>query len=121
MSPADTHSVPVTAGEPATSKTGAPANYRPTWLPDSTRVAFLSSDGERTRLAPGGRDRRAATESLMDLGPESCVTAPPPLRQRLLDFRLSPDAGVVAFSDVDPDDGTAPLFRRRWAAAKSFP
>jgi Tol biopolymer transport system component len=53
MRPTDARSVPVTTGEPTTSKPGAPANYRPTWLPDSARVAFLSSDGERTRLRVG--------------------------------------------------------------------
>jgi Tol biopolymer transport system component/DNA-binding winged helix-turn-helix (wHTH) protein len=121
MSPADAHSVPVTAGEPATSKPGPPANYRPTWLPDSTRVAFLSSDGERTRLRMADVTSRR-TESLMDLGPEIVRDGPPrPSINAMLDFRLSPDAGVVAFSDVEPTTGLRRLFRRQLGGSEILP
>src|SRR4029077_6937806 len=82
-----------------------PANYRPVWLPDSARVAFLSSDGQRTRLRVADVTSRR-TELLMDLGPER----PRDPAQRTvvngaLDFRVSPDARVVAFSDVEPATG----------------
>jgi Tol biopolymer transport system component len=121
MSPADARSVPVTTGEPTTSKPGAPANYRPTWLPDSARVAFLSSDGERTRLRVADVTSRR-TESLVDLGPEIPRDAGRrPSVNAVLDFRLSPDADVLAFSAVEAATGLRRLFRRRLDADEAVP
>ena len=112
MSAADGRAVPVTTGEPAITKPGPPANYRPTWLPDSSRVAFLSTDGQRTRLRVADVTSRR-TEVLMDLGP---VTAHDEVRpgvvNAVLDFRISPDAEAVAFSEVDRATGLRRLFLR---------
>ncbi|HEV7498748.1 MAG TPA: hypothetical protein VGQ33_02040, partial [Vicinamibacteria bacterium] len=121
MSPADAQSVPVTTGEPAASKPGAPVNYRPTWLPDSARVAYLSSDGVRTRLRVADVTSRR-TESLVDLGPERPRDGSlRPSVNAVLDFRLSPDAGVVAFSDVERTTGLRRLFVRRLGGSDAVP
>ena len=109
MSAADARSQPVTSGEPALTRAGPPANYRPVWLPDSARVAFLSSDGQRTRLRVADVISRR-TEVLMDLGPERPRDAARPVAvNAVLDFRISPDAGAVAFSDVERATGLRPL------------
>ena len=120
MSAADSRSVPVTTGEPTASKPGAPANYRPTWLPDSARVAFLSSDGQRTRLRVADVVSRR-TEALMDLGPERPREAGRPSVNAVLDFRLSPDAKAVAFSDVERATGLRRLFLRRVGEDETVP
>ena len=117
MGATDARSVPLTSGEPTTSKPGGPVNYRPTWLPDSARVAFLTSDGERTRLRVADVTSRR-TESLVDLGPERPRDGGlRPTFNAVLDFRLSPDAGVVAFSDVERATGLRRLFLRRLGGA----
>jgi Tol biopolymer transport system component/DNA-binding winged helix-turn-helix (wHTH) protein len=121
MSPADARSVPVTSGEPATSRPGPPANYRPTWLPDSARVAFLSSDGDRTWLRVADVTSRR-TESLADLGPEVRRDGSRrPSANAVLDFRLSPDASVLAFSDVERTTGLRRLFLRRLGVNETVP
>jgi Tol biopolymer transport system component/DNA-binding winged helix-turn-helix (wHTH) protein len=121
MSAADGRSLPMTTGEPAITKLGPPANYRPVWLPDSARVAFLSSDGTGTRLRVADVASRR-TEVLMDLGP---VTAheegPPGVVNAVLDFRIGPDARAVAFSDVDRATGLRRLFLRRLGAEETRP
>ena len=110
---ADARTVPVTTGEPAITKLGPPANYRPMWLPDSSRVAFLSSDGQRTRLRVADVTSRR-TEVLMDLGPVPAHDeVRPGVVNAVLDFRIAPDAGAVAFSDVDRATGLRRLFLRR--------
>jgi Tol biopolymer transport system component len=121
MSAADARSRPVTSGEPAITETGPPANYRPVWLPDSARVAFLSSDGQRTRLRVADVTSRR-TEVLMDLGPERPRDESRPASvNAVLDFRISPDAGAVAFSDVERATGLRRLFLRRLGADERRP
>jgi len=121
MSAADGRSLPMTTGEPAITKLGPPANYRPVWLPDSARVAFLSSDGTGTRLRVADVASRR-TDVVMDLGP---VTAheegPPGVVNAVLDFRIGPDARAVAFSDVDRATGLRRLFLRRLGAEETRP
>jgi len=121
MNAADARSLPVTTGEPAVTNPGPPANYRPVWLPDSARVAFLSSDGQRTRLRVADVTSRR-TEVLMDLGPER----PRDPAQRTVvngavDFRVSPDARVVAFSDLEPATGLRRVFLRDVGAEDTRP
>jgi Tol biopolymer transport system component/DNA-binding winged helix-turn-helix (wHTH) protein len=120
MSAADARAVPVTAGELTgpVANPGGPVNYRPTWLPDSARVAFLANDRGRTllRVADVGSRR---TESLLELGPDGPADA---VRRTafnaMLVHPLAPGAREVAFSDVEPTTGMRRLFLRPVAAGE---
>jgi Tol biopolymer transport system component len=121
MNAADGRSMPVTTGDPAITKAAAPANFRPNWMPDSARVAFLNNDAGKTTLQVADLLSRRP-EPLMDLGPlgprdDARRSAINPA----LDFRLSPDAKQIAFSMTDPATGIPRVNLRRVGEAETRP
>jgi Tol biopolymer transport system component/DNA-binding winged helix-turn-helix (wHTH) protein len=108
----DGRTIPVTAGDPTMAKPTAPSYFRASWLPDSTRVAFLANDGTRTTLQTADLTSRRP-QPLLELRP---VAAAAELRRSgvnpTLDFRLSPDGRELAFSEIDTTTGMPRLYVR---------
>ena len=108
----DGRTIPVTAGDPTTAKPTTPSYFRASWLPDSTRVAFLANDGTRTTLQMADLTSRRP-QPLLELRP---VAPAADLRRSgvnpTLDFRLSPDGRELAFSEIDTTTGMPRLYVR---------
>ena len=95
---------PLTTGDPAESKHYG-SNFRPSWFPDSRRVAFLASEGGRTTYRTADLDTRRP-QPLMAIHPADVDGRG--VRSGFnaaVDVRLSPDGREVAFSELDPDTG----------------
>lgn len=104
----DGRTQPVTTGD-LTAKEAA-SNYRPTWFPDSARVAFLASDGVRTTYQVADLTSRRA-QPLMAVrisdSPGGAVSGRP---NPAIDYRLSPDGREVAYSEIDAHSGMRRLY-----------
>jgi Tol biopolymer transport system component/DNA-binding winged helix-turn-helix (wHTH) protein len=105
----DGRTQPVTTGDPTTGK-DAGSNYRPSWFPDSARVAFLANDGVRTTYQVADLTSRRA-QPLMPVRvlapPGGAVNSGP---NPVIDYRLSPDGRDVAFSKIDARSGMPRLY-----------
>jgi Tol biopolymer transport system component/DNA-binding winged helix-turn-helix (wHTH) protein len=109
---ADGRAQPVTIGDPASPKLSASANFRPNWMPDSQRIAFLNNDGGRTTLQVADLTSRRS-EAVVELGREGPGDdARRSVINPALDFRLSPDGQQIAYSAVDPATGLPRLYVR---------
>ncbi|HUG52734.1 MAG TPA: winged helix-turn-helix domain-containing protein [Vicinamibacteria bacterium] len=111
MSARDGRALPVTDGDPTATRSASPSHFRPSWFPDSARVAFIVSEGGRTMLQAADLTSRRA-EPLLDLGAGRAGGVRHALFNALLDHRLSPDATRVAYSEVDPVTGMSRLYVR---------
>jgi Tol biopolymer transport system component/DNA-binding winged helix-turn-helix (wHTH) protein len=112
MSAADGRTVPVTLGDPTSSKESAPVNFKPNWMPDSAHVAFLSNEAGKTTLQVTDLTSRRA-EVVMELGREGPDDdARRSVVNPALDVRLSPDGKSIAYSAVDPSSGLPRVYVR---------
>jgi Tol biopolymer transport system component len=112
MNVEDGRTIPVTAGDPATTKTSVPSYFRASWLPDGKRVAFVANDGTRTTLQVADMTSRRP-EPLLDLKPVGpAADARRGGVNAALDFRLSPDGREVAFSEIDTSTGLPRVYVR---------
>jgi Tol biopolymer transport system component/DNA-binding winged helix-turn-helix (wHTH) protein len=110
--------LPLTSGDPTAPRGRTPVYFRASWMPDSRRVAFLANDGVQTTLQVADLTSRRP-QSLLDLRPNTDAgrTDVKPT----LDFRLSPDGGTLAFSDIDGGTGMPRLFVRPISRADAQP
>jgi Tol biopolymer transport system component/DNA-binding winged helix-turn-helix (wHTH) protein len=121
MNAADASVVPLTASDPAVLKPDAPSFFRPSWFPDSARVAFIANDGRHTELQVADLTSRRP-QPLVEVGAargrgtggrDDVVGA--------LDFRLSPDGTAVAYSQLDASSGRPRLYVRPLERAEARP
>jgi len=105
-------STPLVAGDPPLAKVVGGANFRPSWFPDSVRMAFLSNDGERTTLQVADLVTRRP-ERLLELGPIGPADdARRAFVNPALDFRLSPDTRQIVYSEIDATTGLPRVYVR---------
>jgi Tol biopolymer transport system component/DNA-binding winged helix-turn-helix (wHTH) protein len=112
MNTADGSATPVTTSDPTAPKSSGLSYFRPSWFPDSERLAFIGNDGRRTSLQAADLTSRRPRPLL-----EAPAPGPPGAGGRddvigALDFRLSPDGRVAAYSRVDPATGRPRIYVR---------
>ena len=108
----DGRTLPITVAEPASGEGSSPSSFRASWFPDGARLAFLTSDGQRTTFQMADLTSRRPqplltlpTATEVDDFQRSGVNA-------ALDYRLSPDGKEVAFSEVDVRTGMPRVYVR---------